>query len=96
MSPINLKKVALLRKKIDLLDNQMFKIIVKRTFVVQQVLKLKTSKKEIVDGARIKKILQKIRRKSKMNKIDVKITNNIWKNMIWSYINFEKRNFKKK
>ena len=96
MSPINLKKVALLRKKIDLLDNQMFKIIVKRTFVVQQVLKLKTSKKEIIDRARIKKILQKIRRKSKMNKIDVKITNNIWKNIIWSYINFEKRNFKKK
>ena len=96
MSPINLKKLALLRKKIDLLDNQMFKIIVKRTFVVQQVLKLKTSKKEIIDRARIKKILQKIRRKSKMNKIDVKITNNIWKNIIWSYINFEKRNFKKK
>ena len=28
--------------------------------------------------------------------IDTKITNRIWKNMIWSYINYEKRNFKKK
>ena len=31
-----------------------------------------------------------------INNIDPKITNRIWKNMIWSYIDFEKRNFKKK
>ena len=30
------------------------------------------------------------------NRIDPKITNRIWKNMIWSYIDFERRNFKKK
>ena len=45
---------------------------------------------------RIKKILKDIRKKSLINKIDPKITNRIWKNMIWSYIDFEKRNFKKK
>ena len=28
--------------------------------------------------------------------IDPKITNRIWKNMIWSYIDYERRNFKKK
>ena len=28
--------------------------------------------------------------------IDPKITKRIWKNMIWSYIDYEKRNFKKK
>ena len=28
--------------------------------------------------------------------IDPKITRRIWKNIIWSYIDFEKRNFKKK
>ena len=34
--------------------------------------------------------------KSKKLKIDSKITNRIWKNMILSYIDYEKRNFKKK
>ena len=33
---------------------------------------------------------------SKKLKIDPKITNRIWKNMILSYIDYEKRNFKKK
>ena len=60
MSPKNLKKLALLRKKIDFLDNRMFEIIVKRTHVVQQVLTLKKSKREIIDRSRIKKVLQKI------------------------------------
>ena len=41
-------------------------------------------------------ILKNIRKKSIANKIDPKITNRIWKNMIWSYIDYEKRNFKKK
>ena len=38
----------------------------------------------------------KLKAKSKKLKIDSKITNRIWKNMIWSYIDFERRNFKKK
>ena len=41
-------------------------------------------------------ILNKIRKESIKKKIDPKITKRIWKNMIWSYIDFEKRNFKKK
>ena len=41
-------------------------------------------------------IVKQIRKKSLKNNIDPKITNRIWKNMIYSYIDFEKRNFKKK
>ena len=41
-------------------------------------------------------ILRNIKKKSIKNKIDPKITNRIWKNMILSYIDFERRNFKKK
>ena len=44
---------------------------------------------------RISFILKKIKKKSIQKKIDPKITNRIWKNMIWSYIDYEKRNFKK-
>ena len=43
-----------------------------------------------------KQILKNIKKKSIKNKIDPKITSRIWKNMIMSYIDFEKRNFKKK
>ena len=40
--------------------------------------------------------LNKIKIKSIRQDIDPKITSKIWKNMIWSYIDYERRNFKKK
>ena len=96
MSPENKIKLNLLRKKLDKLDNVLLKIIQKRTEIVKKVLSLKSSKNEIVDKKRISSILNKIKEKSLKKKIDPKITYRIWKNMIWSYIDFEKRNFKKK
>ena len=96
MSPNNKKKLALIRVKLDKLDNQLLSLIKKRTILVNDVLKLKEFKNEIVDKKRINQILKKIRLKSKKIKIDPKITNRIWKNMIWSYIDYERRNFKKK
>ena len=51
---------------------------------------------QTVDKRRIKTILVSIKKKSLKNNIDPKITNRIWKTMIWSYIGFERRNFKKK
>ncbi len=96
MSPNNKKKLIKLRKNLDKLDNYFIKLIKKRTALVKQVLKLKESKNEIIDKRRIKFILNQIRKKSLKNKIDPKITNRIWKNMIYSYIDYEKRNFKKK
>ena len=96
MSPENKIKLNLLRKKLDKLDNVLLKIIQKRTEIVKKVLSLKSSKNEIVDKKRISTILKKIKKESLKKKIDPKITHRIWKNMIWSYIDFEKRNFKKK
>ena len=96
MSPENKIKLNLLRKKLDKLDNVLLKIIQNRTEIVKKVLSLKSSKNEIVDKKRISTILKKIKKESLKKKIDPKITNRIWKNMIWSYIDFEKRNLKKK
>jgi len=96
MSPLKRKKLNKIRLKLDKLDNSLIKLIKQRTNLVNQVLKLKDKKKEIIDNKRIKIILKNIRKKSLTNKIDPKITNRIWKNMIWSYIDYEKRNFKKK
>ncbi len=96
MLPKNKKKLEVIRTKLDRLDNKLLALIKYRTFLVKEVLKLKEFKKEIVDQKRINFILNKIRRKSKKFKIDPKITYRIWKNMIWSYIDYERRNFKKK
>ena len=96
MSPKNKKKLAIIRSKLDKLDNKLLSLIKYRTNLVKEVLKLKEFKKEIVDKKRINFILKKIQSKSKKLKIDPKITNRIWKNMILSYIDYEKRNFKKK
>jgi len=96
MSPLKRKKLNKIRLELDKLDNSLIKIIKKRTNLVKKVLKLKDKKNQIIDNKRIKTILKNIRKKSISNKIDPKITDRIWKNMIWSYIDYEKRNFKKK
>jgi chorismate mutase len=96
MSPKNKKKLNLIRIKLDKLDNNLLDLIKYRTSLVKEVLKLKEFKREIVDKKRINFILNKIKDKSKKLNIDPKITNRIWKNMIWSYIDYERRNFKKK
>ena len=96
MSPIKRKKLNKIRSQLDKLDNSLIKIIKKRTTLVKKVLAIKEYKKEIVDKKRINKILKSIKNKSIKNKIDTKITRRIWINMIYAYIDFEKRNFKKK
>ena len=92
MNKLGLKKE---RKKIDKIDQQLFKLIKKRTIVVKKMLTLKRYKHEIVDHKRINEILLKLKKKSIKNKIDPRITKKIWKSMIWSYVDFQKRNFKK-
>ena len=94
MSPNNKKKLGLIRKKLDKLDNQLLWLIKRRTSLVNEVIKLKQYKKEIVDKKRINSILKKIKLKSKKLNIDPQITKRIWKNMIWSYINYERKKFK--
>jgi|TARA_B100001778_G_scaffold127666_1_gene105011 chorismate mutase len=96
MSPLKRKKLSKIRFELDKLDNSLIKVIKKRTNLVKKVLALKDKKNQIIDQKRIKKILNNIKKKSLKNNIDPKITNRIWKNMIWAYIDFEKRNFKKK
>ena len=96
MSPTNKKRLDLLRIKLDRLDTELLKLIKKRSNLVNDVLEVKIHKKEIIDQKRIKFILKKIKKKSIQLNIDTKITNRIWKNMIWSFIDYEKRNFKKR
>ena len=90
------KKINIIRRKLDFLDDKMLNIIKKRKLLVDKILKQKKYKKEIIDKKRIKVILKNISVKSKKKKIDPKITNKIWKSMIKAFIDYEFRNFKKK
>ena len=96
MSPFKRKKLSKIRLELDRLDNSLINIIKKRTNLVKKVLALKENKNQIVDQKRIETILKNIKKKSLEKNIDPKITNRIWKNMIWSFIDFERRNFRKK
>ena len=93
---MNKKKLEIARKQIDLLDRRMFNLIKRRTKIVKHMLSLKRFKNQIVDYKRINKILRNIKNKSIKAGIDPKITNRIWKTMIWSYVYYQKKNFKKK
>ena len=93
---MNKKKLQIARNKIDKLDKEILFLIKKRTVVVKYMLSLKGFKKQIIDHKRIKEILKKIKNQSIKNRIDPKITSRIWKSLIWSYIDFQRRNFKKK
>ena len=90
------KNILKIRENLDKLDNQFLNLIKKRTKYVDQVLKNKKFKKDIIDKKRIKVILKNISKKSKNRNIDPLITNKIWKSMINAYIDYEFRNFKKK
>jgi len=85
-----------LRKKLDALDEKLLIFIRMRINLVNQVLKNKKYKNQIVDKKRIKEIHKTIRKKSLKNKIDPALTKRIWKSMIKGFIEYEYKNFKKK
>ena len=93
---MNKKNLRKYRNKIDKVDNRIFILIKNRTQIIKNILSEKKFKNQIVDHKRINEVLKKIRSKSIRNRIDPKITRRIWKSMIWSYIGFERTNFKKK
>ena len=93
---MNNKKLNNIRKKIDILDYKLLNVIKNRTNLVNKVIKTKRFKKQIVDKARIKKVLSNIKKLSKKKKMDTLLTRKIWISMINSYIDYERRNFKKK
>ena len=89
-------KLKLARNKIDQLDQRIFNLIRKRTQIIRYMLSLKKFKKQIVDYKRINKILKNIKKKSIKDKIDPKITQRIWTAMIWSFVEYQRKNFRKK
>jgi len=88
-------KIKKIRKDLDILDLKLLTIIKKRSKLVDQVIKIKKSKKEIIDKKRITFILKKIKKESIKLKIDPAITLSIWREMIKAFIKYEYKKFKK-
>ena len=93
---MNKKKLKIARKKVDQLDEKIFNLIKKRTQIVKYMLNLKKYKNQIVDHKRINIILKNIRNKSIKDGIDPKITRRIWTSIIWGFVDFQRKNFRKK
>ena len=93
MKIINIQKI---RKKLDKIDIKLLRLIKKRSNLVDQVIKLKKTKNQIVDKKRINLILKRIKKNSIKIKLDPMITNDIWKAMIRAFVKYEYKNFKKK
>ena len=90
---MNKKKLKIARKKIDQVDKEIFGLIKKRTKIIKYMMSLKKFKNEIIDHRRINEILTKIKKKSIKDGIDPDITGKIWKSMIWSFVDFQKKEF---
>ena len=90
------KNILKIRKQLDRLDDDLLGLIKKRIKLVSLILKNKKFKNEIVDNKRISVILRNIKKKSRKKKIDVIVTEKIWKSMIRSFIDYEYRNFNKR
>ena len=93
MKNININKI---RIKLDKIDIKLLKTIKERTLLVDKILNLKKSKKEIIDQKRINFILKRIKKFSTKINIDPVMTVNIWKVMIRGFINYEYKKFKKR
>ena len=93
---MNKKKLKIARKKVDQLDKKIFNLIKRRAKIVRYMLSLKQFKNQIVDQKRSNVILKNIRKKSVQHGVDPKVTSRIWKTMMWSFIDYQRRNFKKK
>ena len=66
---MNIKKLYHIRKKIDKLDNKLLDVIKMRTNLVEEVIKIKRLKKQIIDKVRIKKVLRNIKILSRKKKL---------------------------
>ena len=93
---MNKNKLNMARRRVDQVDQKIFNLIKKRTQIIKYILSLKKFKKEIVDHKRNNEIFKKIKNKSIKNGIDPKITQRIWTSMIWGFVDFQIKNFKKK
>ncbi len=91
-----IKKMKEVRSLIDRIDDKILPLMVKRSKLVNKALELKSKKNEIIDRKRINQILKKVESKSQKMKSNPKLIKSIWMNMIQSFIDHERKEFKRR
>ena len=84
------------RVEIDKIDEKLLPLIVKRSKMVNIALESKIKKSQIIDQKRIESILSKVKKAAKSKSADPNLIKSIWKSMIWNFIDYEKKEFKKR
>ena len=90
------QKLKNVRSMIDRIDDKILPLIIKRSKLVNNALELKSKKNEIIDKKRIDQILKKIEKNSKRMRSNPKLIKSIWKSMIQNFIEYERKEFKKR
>ena len=91
----NTPEMQVVRNKIDIIDNKLLPLMIKRSQLVEKALQLKAKRSEIVDQKRIQEITKKISKKTKQLGGNPKLLSSIWLSIIENFIKFEKSKFKK-
>ena len=91
----NTPQMKVIRNKIDTIDSKLLPLMVKRSQLVEEALKLKVKRSVIVDRKRINEITKKISQKTKKLGGNPKLLSNIWLSIIDNFIKFEKNKFKR-
>lgn len=89
------KNISEVRDSIDKLDSKLLRLISERKLLVDEAVRLK-NKSQIVDKKRIKEILTRLDLKSKKLNLPDGLVVGLWKEMIKSFIEYERKVFEKK
>jgi len=85
-----------LRKELDLLDNELIKLISKRFKFIEQAAIIKDDISKIRDNDRIEDIVKRLRKLAKNNDISPDIVEKLWRYIIELSIELETEIFSKK
>ena len=90
------KNMEELRKELDLLDNELIKLVSKRFKFIEQAAIIKDDIAKIRDNDRIEDIIKRLRKLAKNNDISPDIVEKLWRYIIELSIELETEIFSKK
>ena len=93
---MNYKNMEELRKELDLLDNELIKLVSKRFKFIEQAAIIKDDISKIRDNDRIEAIIVRLRNLAEINEISPDIVEKLWRYIIELSIELETEIFSKK
>jgi isochorismate pyruvate lyase len=86
---MNCKNLEEVRGNIDKIDREIVKLIAERSTYVVQAVNFKKNSDEVKAPQRVEKVINKVRDLAHENNVNADIVENIYREIINSFINFE-------